>query len=107
MKFRKNHYLSRRKSSNLSILLILPLLLIFFSTTVLQALKKPKMSPSVRFDTIPVDEKGVIRFAAVDPSTGSKISFKDWIHIISDPNSSDVARNMATILKVCMLETSY
>lgn len=73
----------------------------------LQALKKPKMSPSVRFDAIPVDEQGVLRFAAVDPTTGSKISFKDWINAISAPDSSDVARNMATILKVCMLETTY
>jgi len=57
------------------------------------------MSPSVRFDKVPVDEQGILRFAAVDTTTGSKISFKEWIHTISDPNSSDVVRNMVTILK--------
>ncbi len=58
------------------------------------------MAPSVRFDKVPVDEQGVLRFAAVDATTGSKISFKEWIHKISDPNSSDVVRTMVTILKV-------
>ena len=105
MAFQKYPNLSRRKYPRHQILLIVPLVLIFVTAAVLQVQKKLNMSQSVRFDTVPVDEEGVLRFAAVDSTTGSKISFKDWIHIISDPDSSDAAKTLTNILKVRGLMT--
>jgi len=58
------------------------------------------MPRSVIFNKVPVDETGVLRFAAVDTATGEKISVEDWIRIIVDPDSSDpTIEKMMTILK--------
>lgn len=64
------------------------------------------MTRSVRFDKVPVEENGVLRFAAVDATTGENISMEEWIHLLSDPDSSDLMQKMVTILKVRKFTTS-
>ena len=64
-------------------------------------MKREKMPRSVKFDKVPVDEEGVLRFVAVDTATGEKISTEDWIRIISDSDTSDLEiQKLVTILKV-------
>lgn len=61
-----------------------------------------KMEPStkVRFDEIPDTDNGVLRFVAVNTDTRNKISMKDFIHILSDPDSVDTIQSLVAILKV-------
>jgi hypothetical protein len=55
---------------------------------------------SVRFEQVPVDEHGVLRYTAVDGDTEKDLSVKDWIRLVSDPSSSDLARSLTNVLKV-------
>jgi len=58
---------------------------------------------SVRFDPVPVDEHGarggILRYAAVDADNEKALSVEDWIRLLSDPTSFDLARNLTEILK--------
>jgi hypothetical protein len=57
---------------------------------------------SVRFKQVPVDEHGVLRYTAVDGGTEKELSVEDWIRLVSDPSSSDLARSLTNILKVSL-----
>ena len=103
MQFRKVPYLYRRIYSRRLIVLILSttfIVAVTLQSAVLKSIKKGTMPQSVSFDEIPVDENGVLRFAAVDTATGEKISVEDWIRLVSDPKSSDLTQKMVIILKV-------
>jgi len=53
----------------------------------------------VRVEQVPVDEHGVLRYTAVDGDTEKELSVEDWIRLVSDPSSSDLARSLTNILK--------
>ena len=104
MRFRKLSTASRcvyPRRLSLFLLSITVVCVLFFEFSALESMKRGRMSRSVSFDKVPVDETGVLRFAAVDTATGEKISFEDWIRIIADTESSDdTIQKLTTILKV-------
>ena len=65
------------------------------------ATKSPgTMERSVRFESVPAGEDGVLRYSAKDDDTGTELSMEDFIRLISNPGSSNLAKTMTTILKV-------
>lgn len=60
---------------------------------------------SVRVEQVPVDEHGVLRYTAVDGDTEKELSVEDWIRLVSDPSSSDLARSLTNILKVSLRQS--
>lgn len=104
MKFRKLPKVSRFFCPKHILPLILVLIVVFAAVlefSALQSMKREKIARSVKFDKVPVDEEGVLRFVAVDTATGEKISTEDWIRIISDSDTSDLEiQKLVTILKV-------
>ncbi len=104
MKFRKLQKVSRCVYPRRTLSLILLTTIVFavvLEFSALQSMKREKMPRSVKFNKVPVDEEGVLRFVAVDAVTGDQISMKDWIEIIIDPDVSDLEiQKLVTILKV-------
>ena len=61
------------------------------------------MKGVVRFEEIPVDEayeKMALRYTAVSVDTEKELSMEEWIRIISNPGSSDLAQKLTELLKV-------
>ena len=73
---------------------------VLLQSSMFQSHKRGSVVRSVRFDKVPVEENGVLRFAAVDNATGGNISIEEWIYLLSDPDSSDLMQKMVTVLKV-------
>ena len=104
MKYRKLPKVSRFVCPKHILPLILITIVVFAAVlefSALQSMKREKMPRSVKFDKVPVDEEGVLRFVAVDTATGNNLSMEEWIRIISDPDNSDLEiQKLVTILKV-------
>lgn len=57
---------------------------------------------AVRFQKISVDEfytNNALRYIAIDSDNEKELSMEDWIRIISDPGSSDLAYDLTKLLK--------
>jgi hypothetical protein len=54
----------------------------------------------VRFSAVPSGEEGVLRYAAVDAGTVKELTMEDFIRLLSDPASSDLAQKLTAILRV-------
>ena len=104
MKFQKPQKASHFVHPRHSLSLVLITIIIFAAVldfSALQSMKKEKISRSVKFDNVPVDEEGVLKFVAVNTATGDQISMEDWIQIVLDPDIADLEiQKLVTILKV-------
>ena len=104
MKFRKLQKASHFVYPKHTLSLVLITIIIFAALldfSALQSMKREKNSRSVKFDNVPVDEEGVLKFVAVDTATGDQISMEDWIEIVLDPKIADLEiQKLVTILKV-------
>lgn len=65
------------------------------------------MQGSFRFDQVPVDQHGVLRYSLVDGNTHKELSFEDWIRLVSEPGPSDLARKLTEVLKVSVVCPRY
>ena len=104
MKFRKLRKASHFVYPRHTLSLVLITIIIFAAVldfSALQSMKREKISRSVKFDNVPVDEEGVLKFVAVDTATGDQISMEDWIKVVLDPKIADLEiQKLVAILKV-------